>query len=166
MVFYENECDIEFEIDTDVDTLANELLEQTLDFLECEYECECNLLVTTREVIHELNRETRGIDRPTDVLSFPMIDFDTPCNYQCIDENDFTLFDPETGALMLGDIVICRDKVLEQANEYGHSVKRELSFLIVHSLLHLFGYDHMDDDERKEMEQMQDNILNRLNIFR
>lgn len=166
MIYYENECEEPIDKDFDDVTLADQLLEATLDYLKCEYECECNLLITSLEVIHELNNETRGIDRPTDVLSYPMIDFKTPCDYSCIDEDDCTLFNPQTGAIMLGDIVICRDKVLSQAEEYGHTNKREFSFLIVHSLLHLFGYDHMNDDERIEMENMQSNILNKLNITR
>jgi len=166
MVLYDNECNEEIDEALNPKELAEELLEATLDYLKCEYECECNLIVTTLEAIHELNSQTRGIDRPTDVLSFPMIDFLSPCDYSCINEDDFTLFNPDTGELMLGDIVLCREKVLEQAESYGHSVKREFSFLIVHSLLHLFGYDHMDDNERKAMEDVQNNILNTLHITR
>lgn len=100
------------------------------------------------------------------MLSFPNIDFDSPCNYECIDEDDMNLFEPDSGRLMLGDIIICYDKVISQAEEYGHSVKRELSFLIVHSLLHLFGYDHIDEEDRVMMEDMQKYILDSLNIKR
>ena len=152
IVNYENETGHEFNIDIRTDELCDMLLEKTSDMLGCEYECECNLFITDGEEIRVLNSVNRGIDKVTDVLSFPYIDFAAPCDYTCIDEEDITLFEPESGRLMLGDIVICYEKVLSQAEEYGHSVKRELSFLIVHSILHLFGYDHMTDDERAMME--------------
>lgn len=167
MIYYENESGRDFTDDTgDVEKLADTLLEASLGYLGCSYECECNLLITTVEVIHELNKDARGVDRPTDVLSFPLIDFEEPFFNSEIDENDCSLFNPDTGMLMLGDIVICLEKVYNQAEEYGHSVKRELSFLIVHSILHLFGYDHMEDDERIVMEKMQKDILDKLNITR
>ena len=134
--------------------------------LGCEYESECSLLITTSEEIRELNKEYRGIDSVTDVLSFPAIDFTGPCCYDIIDEDDLSMFNPETGELILGDIVICYDRVLSQAEEYGHSVYREFSFLIVHSLLHLFGYDHIEDIDRVLMEDKQRSILDKLNIVR
>ena len=99
-----------------------------------------------------MNLEQRGIDRPTDVLSFPMIEYDAPGDFSVIDEETGDAFNPETGELMLGDIVISKEKVLSQAEEYGHSPKREYAFLIAHSMLHLFGYDHMEEEERAEME--------------
>ena len=75
-------------------------------------------------------------------------------------------FHPESGELMLGDIVISKEKVISQAEEYGHSIEREYAFLIAHSMLHLFGYDHMEDDERMIMEEKQEEILERLHILR
>jgi len=164
-VFYENETEKEFE-GINAEELCETLLNEALSYLKCEYDCECNLLITDLIGIHDMNREIRGIDRPTDVLSFPMIDFTSPCDYDCIDEEDVSIFNPESGRLMLGDIVICYDKVIEQAAWYGHSVKREFSFLILHSILHLFGYDHMTDEERIVMEGIQRDILNNLNITR
>ena len=113
-----------------------------------------------------MNREHRGIDRATDVLSFPMLEFGIPGDFTGIDEEMSDVFDPETGELMLGDIVISADKVMAQAEEYGHSPKREYAFLIAHSMLHLCGYDHMEDGERKEMEQKQREILEKINILR
>lgn len=163
-IYYDNECEKEFGDGICTRELAQTLLATAAAVLGCGYECECSLLITTAESIRRMNYETRGIDRPTDVLSFPVIDFKTPCDYGCIDENDYSIFNPDTGMLMLGDIVICRDKVFSQAEEYGHTVKRELAFLIVHSILHLFGYDHVDDSQRHEMEEMQRTILNKLNI--
>lgn len=134
--------------------------------LECEYEAECNLLITSLNDIRIMNKENRNIDSATDVLSFPMIEFEQPCDYSCLNENDYSQFDPESGMLMLGDIVIAYDRVISQAREYGHSVKRELSFLIVHSILHLFGYDHITDEERTTMEDKQRMILDSLGITR
>lgn len=165
-IYYDNECEKEFGAGINTAELAGKLLDTAADMLGCEYRCECNLLITPEDSIHRMNLESRGIDRPTDVLSFPVIDFKRPCDYGCIDEKDYTMFNPDTGMLMLGDIVICRDRVISQAKEYGHSVKRELAFLIVHSILHLFGYDHEDDVQRHDMEEMQESILNKLNISR
>lgn len=167
MIYYENESGKSFSGDIeDVEKLAEKLLESSLDYLGCEYECECNLLITDSGMIHELNRNMRGVDRTTDVLSFPLIDFNEPFFESEIDENDCSLFNPDTGMLMLGDIVICYEKVYAQAEEYGHSVLREFAFLILHSILHLFGYDHMEDDERIVMERMQKEILDNIGITR
>lgn len=114
-----------------------------------DHKFEVNLTVCDNEYIREINREYREIDRETDVLSFPMMDFDTP---------DTTV--------MLGDIIISYEKAVSQAEEYGHSLKRELCFLCCHSALHLLGYDHETEDERTEMEAKQKEILERLNIKR
>ena len=141
----------------DVKEIAEMVVDAALEHIGCPYEAEISLLITHDEEIHEMNREHRGIDRATDVLSFPMLEFDIPGNFSGI---------AETGELMLGDIVISADKVMAQAEEYGHSPKREYAFLIAHSMLHLCGYDHMEDDERKEMEQKQRMILEKINILR
>ena len=114
-----------------------------------DHKFEVNLTVCDNGYILEINREYRDIDRETDVLSFPMMDFDTP---------DTTV--------MLGDIIISYEKAVSQAEEYGHSLKRELCFLCCHSALHLLGYDHETEDERTEMEAKQKEILERLNIKR
>lgn len=110
---------------------------------------EVNVTVCDDETIHQINKEHRNIDRPTDVLSFPFYDFDTP--------------DQMT---MLGDIIISRDTAYRQAKEYGHSPKREFCFLAAHSALHLLGYDHETDEEREIMEAKQREILDKLGIKR
>ena len=140
-------------------------VETALDILGCPYEAEVSLLLTTNEEIHRMNLEFRDVDRPTDVLSFPMIDFAVPGNFDGLEERE-DCFDPETGELSLGDIVISKEKVLSQAEAYGHSVLREYAFLIVHSVLHLTGYDHMDPSERSVMEEQQRRIMEALNILR
>ena len=141
-------------------------MEASLEYVQCPYEAEVSLLITHDEEIREMNREHRGIDRATDVLSFPMLEFERPGDFTGIDEEMSDVFDPESGELMLGDIVISADKVIAQAEEYGHSPKREYAFLIAHSMLHLCGYDHMEDDERKVMEQKQREIMEKINILR
>mgnify|MGYP003260253151 CR=1 FL=1 len=135
------------------------------DFVKCPYEPEISVTLVTKEEIHELNRTHRNVDRPTDVLSFPMTDYPVPGQFEFLEDCD-DCFHPESGELMLGDIVISKEKVLSQAEEFGHSALREYAFLIVHSVLHLIGYDHMQDEERQIMERKQKEIMERLNILR
>ncbi len=132
----------------------------------CPYECSVNMLLTDDAAIHSMNKEFRGIDRATDVLSFPMVDYKEPGNFDGLEEHTEEYFEPESGELLLGDIVISVERAKAQAAEYGHSVKREMAFLTAHSMLHLFGYDHMEDAERIEMERMQEEILAKLSIGR
>lgn len=106
----------------DVKETAKLMIETVLAYENCPYEAQVELLLTTDEEIHAMNREHRGIDRATDVLSFPMLDLKTPGDLSGV-ENMPDAFDPESGELMLGDIVISKDKVIAQAEEYGHSVK-------------------------------------------
>lgn len=149
----------------DVKETAELMIETVLEHEGCPYEAQVELLLTTDEEVHMMNREHRGIDRPTDVLSFPMLDVRTPGDLSGVEEMP-DAFDPESGELMLGDIVISKDKVIAQAEEYGHSLKREYAFLIAHSMLHLLGYDHMEDDERLLMEQRQREIMDKAKIPR
>ncbi len=145
-------------IDIPYEKIATEVIDAAIDYVHCPYECEVNLLLIDNTAIHEINKEQRKIDRPTDVLSFPMAEYETPADFSKLEE-DPMLFDPENGEFLLGDIVISMDKVKEQAKAYGHSEEREYAFLIAHSMLHLFGFDHMEEEERKEMEDMQEEIL-------
>ena len=149
----------------DVKETAELMIETVLEHEGCPYEAQVELLLTTDEEIHMMNREHRGIDRPTDVLSFPMLDVRTPGDLSGVEEMP-DAFDPESGELMLGDIVISKDKVIAQAEEYGHSLKREYAFLIAHSMLHLLGYDHMEDGERMVMEKRQREIMEKAGIPR
>lgn len=145
--------------------LAREVVDAALNYVGCPYEAQVNLLLTTDEQIHEMNRQFRGIDRPTDVLSFPMVEYEAPGEFGFLEDEE-DCFDPESGELVLGDIVISKDRVLEQAAAYGHSPKREFAFLIAHSVLHLTGYDHIGEEERLVMEQKQREILEQLGILR
>lgn len=150
----------------DTEATARLVVDAALEYADCPYEAEVNLLLTENEEIHEMNLEQREIDRATDVLSFPMIEYETPGDFSVIDEETGEAFNPETGELMLGDIVISKEKVLSQAEEYGHSPRREYAFLIAHSMLHLFGYDHMVDEERIVMEAKQREIMEIVGIPR
>lgn len=163
---FENESKTELAIP--LEEIAGTVINGALDFIGCPYEAEVNLLITDNEQIHQMNREFRKIDRPTDVLSFPMIEYEEAGKFDFLEEDDCPedCFNPETGELLLGDIVISAEKVQEQAGEYGHSVKREYAFLIAHSMLHLMGYDHMEAEEAAVMEQKQRGILEELGILR
>lgn len=145
--------------------VADRVINAALDYEKCPYEAEISLTLTDNESIHEINKEFREIDRPTDVLSFPMVDYEEAGDFDFLESTD-EYFNPETGELMLGDIVISLDKVEEQAEAYGHSVLREYAFLIAHSMLHLMGYDHMEEDEAAIMEKKQNEILELLGIGR
>lgn len=136
------------------DEIVNKAVLSVLDIEKNPYECEINVLFTGDEEIREINREQRNLDKSTDVLSFPMIEYESPSCFDGFDDMD-DLFHPETGELLLGDIVISLDHVKAQAKEYGHSADRELAFLVVHSMLHLHGYDHMEEGDRTLMEERQ-----------
>ena len=163
-LFIEEEGNIKLDFDTE--EIAALVIDAALELADCPYEAEINLLLTENAQIHEMNLEQRGIDRPTDVLSFPMIEYEEPGDFSVIDEESAEAFNPESGELMLGDIVISKEKVLSQAEEYGHSVRRELSFLAVHGTLHLLGYDHMTDEDSKNMFALQDEILDYIGVER
>lgn len=160
----ENECEKEFPFD--YEKLAQKVVEYCLDYVKFPYEAEVNLTLTDNEGIHRINKEFREIDRPTDVLSFPMLSYEHPADFSFLERESDDDFNPDTGEALLGDIVISIDMVYEQSESYGHSVEREFAFLIVHSMLHLFGYDHMEEEEAKEMEEQQRRILNGLQILR
>ena len=114
---------------------------------------ELSVTLTDNEHIHVINREYRGVDRPTDVISFALNESDEP-----------EIEDAEIN--ILGDIIISLERAAEQAEEYGHSYRREIAFLTVHGLLHLLGYDHMEEDERLEMEEEQRVVMEALGISR
>lgn len=162
---------IEFEKEYDKDLginyeeIADKVINAALDYEECPYEAEVSLTLVDNNRIHDINKEFRDIDRPTDVLSFPMVEYDDAGEFAFLEDED-DCFNPETGELMLGDIIISLDKVEEQSIAYGHSFTREYAFLIAHSMLHLMGYDHMTDDDASIMEAKQRAILDNLNITR
>jgi len=146
-------------------------LENTIIFALKEEEvnvpCEVSLVFVDNEEIREINNENRGIDRATDVLSFPILDYPEDKVYKEVykeEKFDETFLDGEE--LVIGDIVLSLEKALEQSKEYEHSFEREASYLVVHSVLHLLGYDHMQEEEKKKMRAREEEILNKLNIRR
>ncbi len=163
-ILVENEANRE--LDFDYEEVIKSVISKTLETENCPHETEVNVLLTGNGEIHTANKEFRGIDRPTDVLSFPMVDYEQPSDFSSVEKNPESYLNPETDELLLGDIMISVDKVYEQADEYGHSRKREFAFLIAHSMLHLLGYDHIDEAERKVMEVKQEAILDALGITR
>lgn len=162
--FVENESGITF--DFDIEALVQEIADKVLMLEQCPYEAQINLLITDNEGIRELNRDFRQLDAPTDVLSFPTIPFEIESDFAMVDDREADFFDPDSGELLLGDIMISAEKVKEQAIKYGHSEKREFGFLVAHSLLHLCGYDHMKPEEAARMESKQKKALEELGITR
>ena len=159
------EHNILFETEVDCPADTQELLTKTivaaLDAEGVEIPCELNVLLTDDAGIHQINLEMREVDRPTDVLSFPMFDL-RPGEHPEKGEED-----PETGLVPLGDMCISLERAAAQAGEFGHSVERELSYLTVHSVLHLLGYDHMDEGPMKrQMRVHEEFILDKLGITR
>ena len=153
-------------LDFDYEEVIKNVVKRVVDTENCPYEVEVNVLLTNNEEIHEANKDFRNIDRPTDVLSFPMVDYDFPADFSLVNESPEGYLNPETDELLLGDIMVSVDKVYSQAEEYGHGIKREFAFLIAHSMLHLLGYDHIEDKERAVMEAKQEAILETLGITR
>ena len=166
MTFYvENEVDADFGFD--IEELAKSVADTVLELEGCAADIEASLTITDSEGIHELNKEFRGIDSPTDVLSFPNVSYENAGDFSALlGEQLVDLLDPDTGKIMFGDIVINEDRVRSQAEDYGHSVKREFAFLVAHSMLHLCGYDHMEEEEAKVMEKKQEEVLGKLGITR
>ena len=135
-----------------IEAMAYKTIEEVLRVEDFTNDVEVSLTLVDKDEIHALNRDYRGVDRPTDVLSFPMDDEIFP------GEEDVDL--------ILGDIVICLDIAKAQAEEYGHSIVRELSYLICHSTLHLLGYDHMEEDEKAIMRGKEKEIMKNLGVFK
>lgn len=153
----ENETDKEVG-ENQIDEL-NRVCRAVLDMEECNFDAEISFTFTDNEGIREINRDYRNIDRATDVLSFPMLEFG--------DEEIDAEYETENGMVILGDIVVSLERAEEQAQELNHSLRRELAFLVAHSMLHLLGYDHVDDPEgERVMIEKQDKVLTKLGITR
>ena len=159
----------DFDLGFDAEETAHDVIDAVLDYCGCPYEAQVSVTFTDPESVRQINAQYRGIDRTTDVLSFPMLDYEEPGDFSFLGDEDpewSDCFDPDSGELILGDIVLNMERTVSQAEEYGHSVRREFAFLIAHSMLHLMGYDHETPEDAANMEQMQDEILRRLHITR
>ncbi len=162
--YVENETGQAFSFDEK--SLLDRVAEAVLDIENCPYEAAVNLLITDDAGIREYNKNYRDIDSETDVLSFPNLEFETPGDFSGVEERVADCFDPDSGELVLGDIILNVTRVKEQAAAYGHSELREYAFLIAHSLYHLCGYDHMEPEEAALMEKKQEAVLQALSITR
>ena len=154
------------ELAADYQKIIPDVVKACLDYEKCPYEAEINVILTDNEAIRGINRECRQIDAPTDVLSFPMLEYEEAADFSSLEDHAEDCFNMETGELLLGDIVVSVEKVIEQAEKYRHSQKRELAFLVAHSVLHLCGYDHKEESEAEIMEQKQRDILSERNYER
>lgn len=138
-----------------ISSIIRKCIQETLRAEGIHAKCEINVLVTDDAGIHTINRESRQIDRPTDVLSFPMFQLE-PGKFP----QDWTAYeDPETGLVPLGDMCMSLERATAQAQEFGHSVKREVGYLTIHSMLHLLGYDHMDEGEQKRQMRAREETI-------
>lgn len=168
IIDYSNEND--FETGFDFQNDAKLVISKALQNHNIDFDISVSLSLVTEEEIKECNDSFRNISSVTDVLSFPNLNFNDPGIIDKLpdagDIDYFEYFNPDDGYLYLGDIIICFNRALQQSEEYGHSLRRELLFLVAHSILHLLGYDHMNDEERLVMEDKQRQILNELNITR
>ncbi len=153
-------------ITDDLEDFFNKVLKQAVEELDLCLRVEVSLLLVNNEEIRQLNRDYRGKDKATDVLSFPMLELD-PLDESSYHETLEQYVDAGTGELVLGDIVISVEMAIEQAKEYGHSIERELAFLMIHGLLHLLGYDHEKDEQNEQvMFKRQEDILKSLKLGR
>ena len=150
-VIFEDRQDFKKFDDSLMDKIKS-VISACLEYEDYDSEYDVSLSFVTNDEIREINRDFRGIDKVTDVLSFPMIT-----------EDDFEI---EYEEFTLGDIVVSIERADEQAREFGHSIEREICFLVCHSMFHLLGYDHMEDDEAKEMQAKEKYVLDSLGITR
>ena len=162
--YVENETEVDLPFD--VQELSEQIMDVVTEMENCPYETTVNLLLTDNAGIREYNRDYRSLDQETDVLSFPNIPFEKAGDFASVELSEADYFDPDSGELVLGDIILSVDCVLSQAHEYGHSVLREFAFLAAHSMFHLCGYDHMDEQDAAVMEEKQEAVLTRLGITR
>jgi len=140
---------LKINIDDKIESAINESIKICLQEENRDLNYEVSVSFVDNEEIRQLNKDYRNVDRPTDVLSFPLDEYDYNSNYH-----------------ILGDIIISTDKVIEQATEFGHSILREIIYLTVHSMFHLLGYDHMNDDDKKIMREKEKFVLKEIGIFK
>ncbi len=150
-----------FKVEKSLRDLVRSAAKATLLYMDFSTKVEISVMFTDNQEIKELNHIHRGLDRATDVLSFPLIEYDEEGNVI----SEFMDFN-QSGEMVLGDIVISLERAAKQAEEYGHSFNREVGFLTVHSMLHLLGYDHMTPEDEEEMFSYQEDILSQMNLSR
>ena len=162
--YVENETEQSFSF-SEKETL-DRVMEAVLTAEGCPYEATVSLLLTDGIGIRQYNAQYRDIDAETDVLSFPNLEFESPGDFSVAETAEADCFDPDSGELVLGDIILSVERVKSQAKEYGHSELREFAFLVAHSHFHRCGYDHMEEKEAARMEEKQEAVLASLGITR
>ncbi len=166
MILIDNRQDKEV-VDNDLNEVIESVLEYALKEEEVRIDTEISLIYVDNDEIRNINSDTRGIDKETDVLSFPQLDYEEGKVFKdCYVNYTFMPYDLDEGKLVLGDIVLSLQRAREQSIEFDHSIKREVCYLCVHSLLHLLGYDHMEDVDKKVMRKREEEILNKFEITR
>ncbi|WP_346934870.1 rRNA maturation RNase YbeY [Clostridium sp.] len=154
-------------VEKDLEENIKEIIDYALKEEQVLIPYEVSLIYVDNETIREINVDTRGIDRATDVLSFPMLDYeDKKVFKECYLNHKFSIVDLNEGNLVLGDIVLSLERAQEQSEEFGHSFIREVCYLVTHSILHLLGYDHMEDEDKVIMRAREEEILSKFNIER
>ena len=148
-VYFEDEAGISFGFDPE--EKVEEMIAFVRDYVECPYDIEVSVTLVDTDTIRQVNSQFRQIEKVTDVLSFPMMEYDSPRDFGGQAFQNSLSLSPDTQEMILGDIILCSEVVKTQAEEYGHSELREFCFLVVHSMLHLFGYDHIQEEDRREM---------------
>lgn len=166
MIFIDNRQD-KICITEELEGTIESVIKYTLKEEEVNIPCEVSVVFVDNEEIREINRENRNIDKPTDVLSFPMLEYPRGSVFKDVYLNHkFHLSDLDEGNLILGDIVLSLEKAEEQRKEFGHSFLREAAYLTVHSVLHLLGYDHMEEEEKDAMRKREEEILDKFHLAR
>lgn len=166
MIYIDNRQD-KIEVNDELKTIIEQVIEYTLKEENVNVDFEVSVIFIDNEEIRGINSEQRNIDKVTDVLSFPMLDYPKGKVYKDIYlEYEFKPIDLDEGRIVLGDVVLSLEIAKEQSVEYGHSFIRECAYLTVHSILHLLGYDHMEEEEKKKMREREEDILNKFHISR
>lgn len=154
-------------IKEDLKSLIEEIVDYSLKQEKVEIPYEVSVIFVDNEEIRNINRDTRNIDRATDVLSFPMLEYEEKKVFkECYLNHEFSPVDLDDGNLVLGDIVLSLERAMEQSNEFNHSFQREVCYLVIHSVLHLLGYDHMEEDDKVIMRKREEEILSQFSITR
>lgn len=166
MIYLDNRQD-KIEVNKELEETIMEIVQYTLKEEEVHIPCEISVIFVDNEEIREINNDMRHIDKVTDVLSFPMLEYEEHKVFKelYLDYN-FSPADLNEGNLVLGDMALSLERALEQSVDYGHSFLREVCYLVVHSILHLLGYDHMEEEDKVVMRKREEEILNRFNINR
>ncbi|NEU03421.1 rRNA maturation RNase YbeY [Clostridium senegalense] len=155
------------EVTQELENKMKEIIEYSLKEECVNIPYEISIIFVDNEEIKEINNEMRGIDSATDVLSFPMLEFEKDKYFKDMYVNyEFMPYELNEGRLVLGDMALSLERAKEQSIEYGHSFVREVMYLVVHSILHLLGYDHMEDDDKKVMRKREEEIMRKFNITR